>query len=276
MAKIYKPTTPGRRGMTGYDFSGLSKVAPLKSKTTGFKRDKGRNNQGRITVRHRGGGAKRLYREIDFKQEKMDIEATVFALEYDPNRTTRIARLHYKDGDKRYVLAPEGLKVGDVIKTASKRSPLKLGNRVKLKYIPQGTQVYNIEMTPGRGGQVVRSAGSFATVLARDGGYTQIQMPSSEVRQISSESFASIGRLSNSEHNKINLGKAGRSRHLGIRPTVRGSAMNPVDHKYGGGEGKSGRGTRRPKDIWGNITGGRKTRKKKNNSNKFIVRRRKK
>ena len=275
MPKIYKPTSPGRRGMTGYDFSNLSKVKPLKKLTKGFKRDKGRNNLGRITVRHKGGGAKRLYRLIDFKREKKDIVAKVFSLEYDPNRTTRIARIHYLDGDKRYILAPDGLSVGDVV-VASDKTALKLGNRMKLRYIPQGTQVYNVELFPGKGGQIVRSAGSFATVMAKDEGYVQITLPSSEIRKVSENAMASIGRLSNMEHSLIKLGKAGRSRHLGIRPTVRGSAMNPVDHPYGGGEGRTGRGTKRPKTAYGKVTGGHKTRKKRKKSDKFIVRRRKK
>ena len=274
MPKLYKPTSPGRRGMMGYDFSNLSKIKPLKKLTKGFSRNPGRNNQGRITVRHKGGGVKRLYREVDFKQNKKDILGKVFSLEYDPNRTARIARIHYADGDKRYVLAPDGLKSGDTIITTEKTS-LKVGNRMKLKYIPQGTEVYNIELFPGKGGQIVRSAGSAATVLAHDEGYVQLSLPSSEIRRVSGESMASIGRLSNIEHGTIVIGKAGRNRYLGIRPTVRGTAMNPVDHPYGGGEGKQGRGTRRPKTRQGKITGGRKTRNKKKKSNKFIMRRRK-
>jgi large subunit ribosomal protein L2 len=271
--KIYHPTTPSRRHMKGYDFSGLSKITPLKSAVKGFKRSWGRNNKGRITSKHRGGGNKRLYREVDFKQNKLDIPGKVFSIEYDPNRTTRIARIHYADGDKRYILAPQDLSVGDTIITSEKTS-LKPGNRMKLKNIPQGSIVHNIELRPGQGGKLVRSAGSGATVLAKEGGYVQLVMPSSEIRMISEESFASIGQLSNMEHSSITLGKAGRSRWLGRRPKVRGSAMNPVDHPYGGGEGRQGRGTRRPKTAQGKITGGKKTRKKKNKTNKFIVRRR--
>jgi large subunit ribosomal protein L2 len=271
--KLYKPTTPSRRQMTGYDFSNLSKIAPLKSLTGGRINSYGRNNQGRVTSGHRGGGVKKLYRFVDFKQDKYDIPGKVFALEYDPNRNTRLARIHFKDGEKRYILAAQETKVGDTIIT-SEKAPLLPGNRMKLKNIPQGTIIHNIELFPGQGGKVVRSAGSGATVLANEAGYVQVVMPSSETRLISGEAFASIGNLSNMEHSSINLGKAGRSRWLGIRPKVRGTAMNPVDHPYGGGEGRQGRGTRRPKTAHGKITGGRKTRNKKKKSNKFIVRRR--
>lgn len=275
-AKYYKPTTASRRGMMGYDFSQLTKIEPLKSVKHGFKRAYGRNNFGRITVgyRGRGGGAKRLYREIDFKQtDKLNIPGRVFAIEYDPNRTSRIARIHFADGEKRYILAPQDLKVGDSIIT-SERAPLRPGNRMKLKNIPQGSIVHNVELFPGQGGKIVRSAGSGATVLASEGGYVQLVMPSSETRNVSGESYASIGQLSNSEHSSIVLGKAGRTRWLGRRPKVRGTAMNPVDHPHGGGEGKQGRGTRRPKTAYGKITGGHKTRNKKKKSNKFVIRRR--
>ena len=267
--------------MTGYDFSRLSKAAPLKSATKGLIRSWGRNNKGRITSKYRGGGAKRLYREIDFKQDKLNIPGKVFSIEYDPNRTTRIARINYADGDKRYILAPQDLKTGDEIITAEK-APLRLGNRMKLKNIPQGSMVHNVELRPGQGGKLIRSAGSGATVLASsprqdgrgEGGYVQLVMPSSETRIISGESYASVGQLSNMEHSSIVLGKAGRTRWLGRRPKVRGTAMNPVDHPYGGGEGRQGRGTRRPKTAQGKITGGRKTRNKKKKSGKFIIRRR--
>ena len=259
--------------MKGYDFSQLSKVDPLKSATKGFKKMKGRNNQGKITSKHRGGGSKRLYREIDFKQGKLNIPGKVFSIEYDPNRTTRIARINYADGDKRYILAPQDIKVGDDIMIAEK-APLKSGNRMKLKNILQGTTVHNVELRPGQGGKLVRSAGSSATVLAREGGFVQLVMPSSETRMISEESYASIGQLSNIEHSLVVLGKAGRKRWLGRRPKVRGTAMNPVDHPYGGGEGRQGRGTRRPKTAQGKVTGGRKTRDKKKKSNKGIIRRR--
>ena len=271
--KSYAPTTPSRRHMKGYDFSRLSKTEPLKSATKGLIRSWGRNNKGRITSKYRGGGAKRSYREIDFKQSKIDVPGKVFSIEYDPNRTTRIARINYADGDKRYILASQDLKAGDEIITAEK-APLRPGNRMKLKNIPQGSMVHNVELRPGQGGKFVRSAGSGATVLASEGGYVQLVMPSSETRIISGESYASIGQLSNMEHSSIVLGKAGRTRWLGRRPKVRGTAMNPVDHPYGGGEGKQGRGTRRPKTAQGKITGGRKTRNKKKKSGKFIIRRR--
>ena len=274
MAKLYKPTTASRRNMTGYDFSRLTKIDPLKSFTHSFKRALGRNNKGRITSGYKGGGVKRLYRDIDFKQNKFDIPAKVVALEYDPNRTSRVARLHFADGEKRYILAPQDINVGETI-IVSEKAPLKPGNRMKLKNIPQGTIVHNIEFFPGQGGKAVKSAGSGATVLASDRGLVQLVMPSSEIRMVSEECYASIGNISNMEHSSINLGKAGRSRWLGRRPKVRGTVKNPVDHPYGGGEGKQGRGTRRPKTRQGKITGGRKTRNKKKKSNKFIMKRRK-
>ncbi len=275
MPKQYKPTTHSRRQMLGYDFSNLSKVKPLKELTVGFSRGTGRNNQGRITTRHKGGGVKRTFRIIDFKQNKLDIPAKVYSIEYDPNRTARIARLHYLDGEKRYILAPAELKAGATIITAEKTN-LDVGNRMKLKNIPQGTLVHNIELHPGRGGQAVRSAGSSATVLAHDAGYVQVVFPSSEIRRIHGDAMASIGQLSNAEHGAINIGKAGRSRWLGRRPAVRGSAMNPVDHPHGGGEGRQPIGLRFPKTPWGKHALGVKTRDKKKKSAKFIVRRRKK
>lgn len=271
--KQYNPTTASRRHMKGYDFSGLSKAESLKSATGGFKRSWGRNNKGRITSKYRGGGSKRLYREIDFKQNKFNVPGKVFSIEYDPNRTSRIARINYADGERKYILAPQDLKAGDEIITADK-APLRPGNRMKLKNIPQGSMVHNVELKPGQGGKLVRSAGSGATVLASEGGYVQLVMPSSETRMVSEENYASLGQLSNAEHNSIFFGKAGRTRWLGRRPKVRGTVMNPVDHPYGGGEGKQGRGTRRPKTAQGKITGGRKTRNKKKKSNKFIIRRR--
>ena len=261
--------------MQGYDFSGLTDIAPLKSKKHGFKKSYGRDNTGRISAgrQGRGGGHKRVFRDIDFKQNKIDIPGVVASIEYDPNRTSRIARVHFTDGEKRYILAPQDLKVGDTIITAE-RASLKPGNRMKLKNIPQGSLVHNIEMHPNQGGTLVRSAGSAASVLASENKYVQLVMPSSETRLISEECFASIGQLSNAEHDSISLGKAGRTRWLGRRPKVRGTAMNPVDHPHGGGEGKQGRGTRRPKTVQGKITGGRKTRNIKKKSNKFVVRRR--
>ena len=271
--KDYKPTTPSRRHMLGYDFSNLTKVSPLKSLTRRVHKSVGRNNQGRITSMHRGGGVKRLYRDIDFKQAKFNVPAVVAAIEYDPNRTARIARLHYKDGSKCYILAPQDLKVGDTIITAE-RAPIRSGNRMQLKNIPQGTLIHNIELRPGQGGKIVRSAGSGAMIMAYDAGMTQIQLPSSEMRLVPGECYASVGQLSNAEHSTIWLGKAGRARLLGRRPKVRGTAKNPVDHPYGGGEGRQGRGTRRPKTMHGKVTGGHKTRNPKKKSNKFVVRRR--
>ncbi len=261
--------------MLGYDFSNLSKVDPLKSLTAGFRRAVGRNNQGRITSRHRGAGVKRLYREIDFKQNKINVPANVFSIEYDPNRTVRIARLHYADGERRYIIAPDGLKAGDKIITAEKTA-LEPGNRMKLKNIPQGTIIHNIELHPGKGGQLIRSAGVGATVLAHDGEYVQVVLPSSEVRRFLGEVMASIGQLSNTEHSSIVLGKAGRARYLGRRPKVRGTAMNPVDHPHGGGEGRQPIGMPYPKTPWGKHALGVKTRNKKKKSGKFIIRRRKK
>lgn len=275
MPRNYSPTTPSRRQMQGYDFSNLTRIDPLKSLTRGRKRDFGRNNQGRITVRHKGGVHKRTYRIIDFKQDKMDIKAEVFSIEYDPNRTTRIARIHYADGDRRYILAPEDLKVGQTI-IVSDRGNIESGNRMRLRSIPQGTVIHNLEYKPGKGGQVVRSAGMSATVLAHEGDSVQVVMPSGEVRKFNGAVMASIGQLSNSEHSSINLGKAGRSRHLGIRPAVRGSAMNPVDHPHGGGEGRQGIGLKHPKTPWGKVALGHKTRNPKKKSNVFIIRRRKK
>lgn len=275
--KVKKPTTPGQRGMTVIDYSVLSKVEPEKSLLIKLKKHSGRNNQGRITMRHQGGGNKKLYRLVDFKQNKFNIEAVVETLEYDPYRTAFISKIKYLDGERRYILAPEGLKVGDKI-IISENAPLKIGNRLKLKNIPAGYQVHNIEINPGGGGKIIRSAGSYAEVLGTDEkeGHTILKMPSGEIRKINSECFATIGQISNSEHNLVVIGKAGRSRHMGIRPTVRGSAMNPVDHPYGGGEGRAKRGTRRPKTLWGKVTGGRKTRKRNKKSNKLILQRRNK
>ncbi len=273
--KIYNPTSPGRREMTGVDFSVLTKTRPEKSLTKGKKRTSARNNRGRITTRHQGGGHKKLYRLVDFKQDKYNISGRVVSVEYDPNRTAFIALVFYKDGEKRYILAPRDIKVGSEMIT-SENAPLQIGNRLMLKNIPVGTFVHNVELFPGKGGQLARSAGSSAQVMAQEGGYTQLLLSSSEIRKVSDAGYASIGSLSNAEWNTITIGKAGRSRWLGIRPTVRASAMNPRDHKYGGGEGRAQRGTRRPKTKWGQITGGRKTRKKNKRSNVFIIRRRKK
>jgi large subunit ribosomal protein L2 len=259
--------------MTNVDYGGLSKVEPWKPLVMRLKSRGGRNSQGRITVRHQGGGNKKLYRIIDFKQNRMNEKATVETLEYDPYRTAFIALVKYEDGSRSYVLAPTDLAVGAEIVTADV-TPLKTGNRMKLKNIPVGYRVYNVELVPGRGGQLARSAGSSVEVLANADGYTDLKLSSSEVRRVQWDSLASLGQVSNSEWNLVTIGKAGRSRWLGIRPTVRGKAMNPVDHPYGGGEGSQPRGTRKPKTLWGKITGGHKTRNKKKMSTKLIVRRR--
>jgi len=259
--------------MTVPNYGGLSRVEPHKRLLKRLKRHSGRNSQGRITVRHQGGGSKKLYRMIDFKQNVGE-PARVETIEYDPYRTAFIALVKHRGGERRYILAPQGLEVGQEVVTGE-TAPLKPGNRMKLKNIPVGYQVHNIELVPGRGGQLVRSAGSYAEVLANADGYTDLKMPSGEVRRVPWDGFASLGQLSNPEHGLAVIGKAGRSRWLGIRPTVRGSVMNPVDHPYGGGEGRTQRGTRKPKTKWGKVTGGRKTRNKRRRSNTLILRRRK-
>lgn len=251
----------------------LTKTEPEKSLTRGVHRSVGRNSKGRITTRHKGGGHKRLWREIDFKYEKKDIEATIKSIEYDPNRSAFIALVVYMDGIKKYIVAPATLKTGEKI-ISSEKAEISIGNRLPIGNIPVGTQVYNIEVKPNGGAKLVRSAGSLATVLAHDEGLTQIKMPSSEIRKVNSKSWATVGQASNQEHSLITIGKAGRSRWMGIRPTVRGSAMNPVDHPYGGGEGRTMRGTRRPKNKWGKGTRGVKTRRAKKYSNHLIVKRR--
>jgi len=274
--KNYRPTSPSRRQMTSVTYRGvLTASKPEKSLTKGFKRHVGRNNQGRITTRHKGGGHKRSYREIDFIYNKKDIPAFVKTIEYDPNRSGFIALVFYKDGEKRYILAPKTVKVGDEI-IVSEKAPLKPGNRLLLRNIPVGTFVYNIEIKSGGGAKIARSAGVFAQVMANNEGYTHLKIPSREIRKVPENCFASVGEVSNEEYRLVNIGKAGRSRWLGKRPTVRGSAMNPVDHPYGGGEGRQGRGTKRPKTMWGKVTGGRKTRHPKKYSNRLIVFRRKK
>lgn len=270
--KKYRPTSPGRRQAEIVDRSMLSDIAPLKGRTFGVKRAVGRNSFGRITTRHKGGGVKRLFREIDFMYEKKDMPAVVEALEYDPNRTSLIARVRFADGDRRYVLAPQGFLPGSRF-IVSEKAPVEIGNRMPLRSIPVGTFVFNIELTPGRGAQLVRSAGVCAEVSAVEGEYAQLKLPSGEVRMVRAENWATIGALSNSEWALMNIGKAGRSRRRGIRPTVRGAVMNPRDHPYGGGEGRQPRGTRRPKTRWGKITGGVKTRTNKK-SDRFIVKRR--
>lgn len=272
--KSYSPTTPSRRSMTSVDYSTLTRNKPHKSLLVKLKARGGRNSQGRITMRHQGGENKKLYRMVDFMQNILNVPAVVESIEYDPYRTAFIALIKYSDGKKSYILAPNGLKAGDGI-VVSEAAPLKIGNRLKLKNVPVGYQVHNVELLPGRGGKLARSAGSYVEVLANADGYTDLKLSSGEVRRVPWEGFASIGQLSNTEHNLVVFGKAGRSRWLGIRPTVRGKAMNPVDHPYGGGEGSQPRGTRKPKTKWGKITGGHKTRNRKKWSSAFILKRRK-
>jgi len=274
--KVYKPTTPSRRGMTGIDFSQLSKKGPEKSLIKYVRRNSGRSaSTGRITVRHKGGGVKQYYRMIEFSQTKMNVPAKVTALEYDPNRTAFIALIEYADKTIQYIVAPQGLKVGDEIIFAE-NAPLTPGNRLKLKNIPVGTAVYNVELDPGKGGIAVRSAGSSAQVLAHDGDHINLKMPSTEVRRFKGDCFATIGMVSNPENRFYRVGKAGKNRHKGIRPTVRGSAMNPVDHPHGGGEGRQPIGLKHPKTPWGLPALGVKTRNKKKWSSKLIISRRKK
>ncbi len=272
--KTYSPRSPSRRQLTNVDYGVLTKIEPEKKLTVKLKSHAGRNSQGRITVRHQGGGHKKLYRLVDFKQNRVGEPAKVLTLEYDPYRTAFIAKIEYKNGERRYVLAPHGLKVGTEIVT-EENTALKVGNRMKLRNIPVGYQVHNVELTPGRGGQLARSAGSYVEILANADGYTDLKLSSGEVRRVPWDGYASLGQVSNPEYNLTVIGKAGRSRWLGIRPTVRGSAMNPVDHPHGGGEGKTQRGTRKPKTKWGKVTGGHRTRNKKKWSSKLILKRRK-
>ncbi|KKU09967.1 MAG: 50S ribosomal protein L2 [Parcubacteria group bacterium GW2011_GWB1_46_8] len=271
--RISKPTTPGRRHYQTVDYRELSKEKPLKALVVHIQKHSGRNSAGRITVRHRGGGHKQQYRMVELGQKFLNFGGIVEALEYDPGRTAFIARVLFSNGMRSYILAPEGLHAGDRIETGEKVS-IKVGNRMRLKYIPVGTLIHAIELRPGAKGILARSAGSYATVMANEGAYTLLKMPSGETRKVSSEGFTSIGQVSNGEHRIAKIGKAGRMRHHGVRPTVRGSVMNPRDHPYGGGEGRTTRGTRKPKDKWGNITGGHRTRKRHNWSQKFIVSRR--
>jgi len=274
--KTFRPTSPSKRNQTSVSYRGvLTKSEPEKSLTKGFKRSVGRNNQGRITVRHKGGGHKRLYRDIDFMYNKHDIPAKITSIEYDPNRNAFISLVCYADGEKRYVVIPKSMKVGDKF-IVSATAPLAIGNRLPLKTIPIGTFVYNIEIKAGNGAKLARSAGVFGQVVANDNGYTNIKMPSTEVRKVSENAWASIGEVSNSDYHLQNFGKAGRMRWKGVRPTVRGSVMNPVDHPHGGGEGRQGRGLRRAKTMWGKPSGkGQKTRTPKKYSNMWIVSRRK-
>jgi len=271
--KVFKPTSPGRRGMTGSTFEEITKKEPEKSLLRPLKKKAGRSNQGRITVRHRGGGAKRMYRIIDFKRDKLGIRGQVAAIEYDPNRSARIALIHYADGEKRYILAPIGLKVGDTI-MAGGDAEIKAGNALPLRLIPTGTAIHNIELHRGKGGQLVRSAGASAQLMAKEGSYALVRMPSSEIRRIHIECFATIGQVGNVDNRHIKLGKAGRRRNLGRRPTVRGSAMTPRDHPHGGGEGRSPIGLPGPKTPWGKPALGYRTRRNKV-TDSMIVKRRK-
>ena len=270
--KVYKPTSAGRRGMTGATFDEITKTKPEKSLVLPLKKQAGRNSQGRITVRHRGGGAKRRLRVIDFKRDKIGVPGKVAAIEYDPNRSARIALIHYADGDKRYILAPIGLKVGDSVKTGED-AEIRPGNALPMRRIPSGTLIHNVEMQPGKGGQMVRSAGMSAQIVALEGEYVLLRLPSGESRRVRSDCMATIGQVGNLDHQGIKLGKAGRKRWMGIRPTVRGTAMTPRDHPHGGGEGRSPIGMPGPKTPWGKPALGYKTRKPKS-SDRLIVKRR--
>ena len=270
--KKYRPTSPARRGMTGATFEEVTRKRPEKSLILPLKKRAGRNNQGRITVRHHGGGAKQMLRTLDFKRDKIGIPGRVAAIEYDPNRTARIALIYYADGEKRYILAPDGLKVGDTI-MSGENAEIKPGNTMPLRLIPSGTMIHNIELQKGRGGQLVRSAGTAAQLMAKEGIYALVRLPSGEMRNIHGDCTATVGQVGNLEHQAIKLGKAGRRRWLGWRPAVRGSAMTPRDHPHGGGEGRSPIGLSGPKSPWGKPTLGHKTRKKKP-SDRFIIKRR--
>ena len=271
----YKATSPAIRQMTVSTFEEITTKEPEKSLVINLNRKGGRNAQGKITVRHKGGGAKRKYRIIDFKRDKDGIQGKVAAIEYDPNRTANIALIHYSDGEKRYILAPDRLKVGDIIESGM-NADIKVGNTLPLKNIPVGTTVHNVELKPGKGGQLVRSAGSEAQLMAKEGKYAQLKLPSGEFRLVGIECRATIGQVGNIDHENITIGKAGKNRHRGIRPAVRGSAMNPVDHQHGGGEGRTPIGMPSPLTPWGKPTLGYKTRAKNKKSNQYIVRRRKK
>ncbi len=274
--KKFKPTTPSRRWMSGPDFSEITKDKPEKSLLLPLKNKAGRNSYGRITVRHQGGGHKRMLRIVDFKRDLFEIPAKVIAIEYDPNRSSRIALVEYPNQVKRYILAPAGLKVGDeIVASNEKDAEIKIGNALLLRHIPSGTMIHNLELARGKGGQMVRSAGSSAQIMAKEGDFAHIRLPSGEVRLVNLDCHATIGQLGNIEHEAISIGKAGRKRWMGIRPTVRGLAMNPVDHPHGGGEGKSGQGNPHPVTPWGKPTKGYRTRNRNKYSNKFIVKRRK-
>jgi large subunit ribosomal protein L2 len=270
--KVYRPTSPGRRGMSGSTFDEITKDKPEKSLLVPLKKQAGRNNRGKITVRHRGGGAKRRLRMIDFKRDKTGIPGRVAAIEYDPNRSARIALIYYADGEKRYILAPLGLNVGNTVISGSD-AEIKPGNALPMKSIPTGTQVHNVELQKGKGGQVVRSAGAAAQLMVKEGEYVLLRLPSGEIRRVRSDCLATVGQIGNAEHQNISLGKAGRKRHMGWRPTVRGSAMTPRDHPHGGGEGRAPIGLPGPKTPWGKPALGYKTRKPKA-SDRMIVKRR--
>ncbi|MDO5491884.1 MAG: 50S ribosomal protein L2 [Bacillota bacterium] len=271
--KKYNPITPGLRGMTVSTFEEITSTTPEKSLTVTLKKHSGRNSRGKITVRHRGGGYRPKYRIIDFKRDKDGIPGTVATIEYDPNRSANIALINYADGEKRYIIAPNTLKVGAVIESGAD-ADIKVGNALPVANIPVGTIIHNIELKPGKGAQMVRSAGNGAQLMAKEGDFAQVRLPSGEVRKVRLECRATIGEVGNLDHQNIQIGKAGRKRHMGIRPTVRGSVMNPNDHPHGGGEGKAGIGRVSPVTPWGKPALGYKTRKKKNPSNKFIVKRR--
>ena len=271
--KLFKPTTNARRNMSVTDYSELSKVAPEKSLLKPLKKNSGRNSYGRITVRHRGGGNRRKYRVIDFKRTKFDVEATVKTLDYDPNRSAHIALLEYADGEKAYILAPVGLKVGDTV-VAGPSADIKPGNALPLTNIPVGTFIHNVELYPGKGGQLARAAGNAAQLMAKEGVYALLRLPSGELRNVPVQCMATVGQVGNLDHENVKIGKAGRTRHMGIRPTVRGSVMTPNDHPHGGGEGKSPIGRPGPVTPWGKPALGYKTRAKKNRSDKLIVKRR--
>ena len=271
--KTYNPYTPSRRHMTGSDFSEITTSTPEKSLVVSLKKNAGRNNQGKITVRHRGGGSRRKYRIIDFKRNKVDIPATVISIEYDPNRTANIALISYADGEKAYILAPNGLKVGATVMNGE-NAEVKVGNCLPLSAIPVGTEVHNIELYPGKGGQLVRAAGNAAQLMAKEGKYATLRLPSGEMRMVPVICRATVGTVGNIEHGLVNIGKAGRKRNMGIRPTVRGSVMNPNDHPHGGGEGRAPIGRSGPCTPWGKPALGLKTRKKNKKSNKLIIRRR--
>ena len=270
--RVYKPTSAARRFMSVLTYEEITKKTPEKGLTEYLKKNAGRNNQGKITVRHQGGGNKVKYRIIDFKRDKRDIPAKVTAIEYDPNRTAFIALLTYADGEKRYILAPLGLNVGDTV-VAGEQADIKPGNALPIAGIPVGTLIHNVEVKPGRGGQMVRSAGAYAQLMAKEGDYAQVRMPSGEVRKVPMNAYATIGTVGNIDHGNVRIGKAGRTRHMGIRPTVRGVVMNPCDHPHGGGEGKSPVGMPAPVTPWGKPALGLKTRKHKKYSNRLIVKR---